>query len=124
MWEWPQAHVGGAAPCARLFIHFLDNLASRLALPRKGSRRVAKTIHSEGHEALCKALIDARKAAGMTQADLASRLRCHQSFVARIESGERRVDVVELVVLARALGVASAAVLEVVESATEAGHRI
>jgi transcriptional regulator with XRE-family HTH domain len=85
---------------------------------------VAKTIHSQGHEALCKALIDARKAAGMTQSELASRLRCHQSFVARIESGERRVDVVELVVLARALGVNSAALMEVVEVATEAEHRI
>jgi transcriptional regulator with XRE-family HTH domain len=85
---------------------------------------VAKTIHREGHEALCKALIDVRKAAGMTQAELATRLRCHQSFVARIESGERRVDVVELVVLARALGVQAAGLLEVVEAATEAGHRI
>jgi transcriptional regulator with XRE-family HTH domain len=83
-----------------------------------------KTVHSGGHEALCQALIDARKAAGMTQAELASRLRCHQSFVARIESGERRVDVVELVVLARALGVKAAALLDVAEAATEAGHRI
>jgi transcriptional regulator with XRE-family HTH domain len=85
---------------------------------------VAKTIHSKGHEALCKALIDARKTAGLTQAELATRLRCHQSFVARIESGERRVDVVELVVFARVLGVSSAGLLKVVENATGTGHRI
>lgn len=85
---------------------------------------MAKTIRSEGHEALCKALIEARKAAGLTQSELASRLRCHQSFVARVESGERRIDVVELIVLARALSVPSSALLDVAEAATLANHRI
>lgn len=85
---------------------------------------MAKTIRSEGHEALCKALIEARKAAGFTQSELANRLRCHQSFVARVESGERRIDVVELVVLARALSIDSAVLLHVADSATAADHRI
>lgn len=85
---------------------------------------MAKTIRSEGHEALCNALINARKAAGLTQAELAERLKCHQSFVARVESGERRIDVIELVVLARALAVRSSVLLEIAESATVDGHRI
>ncbi len=85
---------------------------------------MAKTIHSEGHEALCQALIEARKASGLTQAELAARLHCHQSFVARVESGQRRIDVVELVVLARALGADAGAVLGLVEQATPLDHRI
>ncbi len=85
---------------------------------------MARTIRSSGHEALCHALIDARKTAGLTQAELAVRLRCHQSFVARVESGQRRIDVVELVVLARALGVEAAGILGQVEQATPDGHRI
>lgn len=85
---------------------------------------MAKTIRSEGHEALCEALIEARKAAGLTQADLANRLRCHQSFVARVESGERRVDVVELIVLARALEADASKILGLVEVMTSADHRI
>jgi transcriptional regulator with XRE-family HTH domain len=85
---------------------------------------VAKTIHSEGHAALCKALIDARGAAGLTQAELAARLRCHQSFVARVESGQRRIDVVELVVLVRALGADAASILKWVEQSTPDDHRI
>jgi len=85
---------------------------------------VAKTIRSEGHEALCQALIEARKSAGLTQADLAERLFCHQSLVARIESGERRIDVVELVVLARAIGITALAILELVEAATSMSHHI
>ena len=85
---------------------------------------MAKTIRSEGHEALRRALIKARRMAGLSQAELAARLHAQQSLVARIESGQRRVDVVELVVLARALRVEAAALLAVAEAATEAGHRI
>lgn len=85
---------------------------------------MARTIRSPGHEALCKALIDARKAAGLTQAELVARLRCHQSFVARVESGQRRIDVVELVVLIRALGGDAGAILRLVEATTLQDHRI
>ncbi|MPL96474.1 hypothetical protein SDC9_42655 [bioreactor metagenome] len=85
---------------------------------------MTKTIRSTGHVALCEALIDARKATGLTQAGMAERLKCHQSLVARIESGERRIDVVELVVLARAIGVVPAMILDQVADATEPDHRI
>ncbi|WP_226783301.1 helix-turn-helix domain-containing protein [Oceaniglobus trochenteri] len=85
---------------------------------------MTKTIRSTGHAALCEALINARKAAGLTQAGMAARLRCHQSLVARIESGERRIDVIELVVLARAIGVSPSVILEQVAGVTEPDHRI
>ena len=85
---------------------------------------MAKTIRSKGQLALCQALADARKSAGLGQDDLADRLKCHQSLVARIESGERRIDVVELVVLARAIGFDPFDVLAIVEAATEPDHRI
>jgi transcriptional regulator with XRE-family HTH domain len=85
---------------------------------------VAKTIRSSGHEALRDALIAARKSAGLTQEQLAARLKCHQSFVARVESGERRIDVIELIVLARAMEVDAAELLAVAERETEADHRI
>jgi transcriptional regulator with XRE-family HTH domain len=85
---------------------------------------VAKTIRSSGHEALRDALIVARKNAGLTQEQLATRLKCHQSFVARVESGERRIDVIELIVLARAIEVDAAELLAVTERETDADHRI
>jgi len=40
----------------------------------------------------------------MSQAQLASRLGEYQSFVARLESGDRRVDVVEFITLGEILG--------------------
>ncbi|MDX8350449.1 helix-turn-helix transcriptional regulator [Cognatiyoonia sp. IB215446] len=79
---------------------------------------MAKTIHSEGHEALCAELIRIRRAEGMTQADLAAKLSCHQSMIARIESGQRRIDVVELIVLARALGSKAEDITNLVDSKT------
>ncbi len=85
---------------------------------------MAKTIRSSGHEALREALIAARKREGLTQEQLAKRLKQHQSFVARVESGERRIDVVELVVLARAIGVNATDLLAATDAATEPDHRI
>jgi predicted transcriptional regulator len=40
-------------------------------------------------------LIAKRSEAGLTQAGLARKLGEHQSFVARLESGQRRIDVIE-----------------------------
>jgi transcriptional regulator with XRE-family HTH domain len=63
-----------------------------------------KSLGSARHKALVDLLIRKREAAGMTQADLAARLGEYQSFVARLESGQRRVDVVEFLELADAIG--------------------
>ncbi len=54
--------------------------------------------------ALVRMLTDAREAAGITQTELAQRLGEYQSFVARLESGQRRIDVVELIELSDILG--------------------
>lgn len=43
----------------------------------------------------------AREGAGLTQVQVAARLGVPQSFVSKCESGERRVDVIELDALAR-----------------------
>ena len=62
-----------------------------------------KTLRSRRHRALCATLLAARKAAKLSQAELASRLKTSQTAIARIESGERRVDVVEFIDIARVL---------------------
>lgn len=63
-------------------------------------------------------MTDARKAVGMTQVDLAKILRCQQSLIARIESGQRRIDAVDLVRWGRAVGKEPREFLNVVELAT------
>jgi ribosome-binding protein aMBF1 (putative translation factor) len=61
-------------------------------------------------------LLEARRARGLRQADLADRLGRPQSFVSNYERGERRLEVSEFIVIARVLGVDAAAVVaELVE---------
>jgi transcriptional regulator with XRE-family HTH domain len=52
---------------------------------------------------LCAVLIATRREAGLTQAQLAERLGKPASFIAKIEIGERRLDVVEFVAIAKAM---------------------
>ena len=63
-----------------------------------------KSVHSEGQKRFREIMAAARKEAGLTQQDLAKRLKRPQSFVAKYERGERRIDVVEFIQIARAMG--------------------
>ena len=68
------------------------------------SAAMPKTIYSEPYKLLVKRLADARRAAGLTQQYVADKLGRPQSFVAKYEQGERRLDVVELIVVCRLVG--------------------
>ena len=63
------------------------------------------SIYSDEYQLVIKALRDARIAQGMTQESLARMLERPQSFVAKVESGERRLDVVEFVRIDCLLGI-------------------
>jgi transcriptional regulator with XRE-family HTH domain len=64
-----------------------------------------KTLRSRGHRELITLLVSTRNQAGLTQRDLAARLKRPHSFIGRIEAGERRVDVVEFIEIARVLDI-------------------
>jgi len=63
-----------------------------------------KTLHSPDYARLLGLLRQARKDAGIVQQELADRLGKPQSFVAKVERGERRIDVIEFVAMATAIG--------------------
>jgi HTH-type transcriptional regulator/antitoxin HipB len=63
-----------------------------------------KTLRSPRHVRLIQLIVDKRKEAGMSQSDLAEALDRYQSVVAAIESGGRRVDVIEFLELAEVIG--------------------
>lgn len=67
------------------------------------ARGLVKSLHQAEHKALCLLLADARRKAGLTQQRLAKRLKRPQSFVAKYEGGERRLDVVEFLAVAQAM---------------------
>ena len=56
-----------------------------------------KTQHTSAYKRLTAALRKARADAGLTQAEVAEKLGLYASFVSKVESGERRLDVVEKV---------------------------
>ena len=70
-----------------------------------------KQLRSPRHRALVAAIVEARTTAGMSQREFAAKLKQSNNFVWRIESGERRVDVLEFVDIARAAGVEPAELL-------------
>ncbi len=78
---------------------------------------MGRTLRSPGHLALIEALKQARTEAGLTQSQVADRLRRPQSFVAKYESGERRVEVVELVQITNAIGCDPCKVISAVSGA-------
>ncbi|WP_145519858.1 helix-turn-helix domain-containing protein [Yersinia mollaretii] len=63
------------------------------------------SIYSDEYQSVIKALRKQRIAKGITQESLATALGRPQSFVAKVENGERRLDVVEFVHIARLLGI-------------------
>lgn len=54
------------------------------------------TIRTKEYKVFIERLRKARKEAGLRQIDVAKKLKRHQSYIARVESGEYRIDVLEL----------------------------
>ncbi|MGD0411047.1 MAG: helix-turn-helix transcriptional regulator [Verrucomicrobiota bacterium] len=67
-----------------------------------------KSLRSPESEKLAALLRSVRSESGLTQAEVAKRLKMPQSFVSKYESGERRVDLVELRHICKALGISLA----------------
>lgn len=64
---------------------------------------MAGTVHTQAYQDLLKALIQQRVEAGLSQASLAQKIGKPPSFVGKYELGERRLDVIELLVIIRAI---------------------
>lgn len=65
-----------------------------------------KSTHTTEYRRMIAALRKAREDAGLTQEDVIRRLKTYASFISKIESRERRLDVVELAALCKLYGVA------------------
>ena len=62
---------------------------------------MGKTIYSEEHKFLVEQLRKAREEAGLDQKEIAKLLGRTQSYISKIESGQIRIDVVQLKELAK-----------------------
>ncbi|MBK9174331.1 MAG: helix-turn-helix transcriptional regulator [Chloracidobacterium sp.] len=64
-----------------------------------------KSIYSKEYSLFLEQLRNAREEKGLTQTEVAERLGQSQSFVSKVERGERRIDIVELRAFCQAMGV-------------------
>ena len=71
-----------------------------------GADRIStKTKLAEELGILGKVLVRVRERAGLKQSDVAARLGVPASYLSKIENGTRRLDVIELIQIARAMKV-------------------
>ena len=62
---------------------------------------MSHSLHSQKYQRVIKKLKEARVSAGLRQVEVAQKLDKPQSYISKIERGERRIDVAELNDLAR-----------------------
>lgn len=74
--------------------------------------QMEKSLETAGHRKLAELLRTLRQEAGQTQAELAELLGETQSAVSKVESGQRRLDLVQLSAYARALGIRTSKLVE------------
>ncbi len=60
-----------------------------------------KSIYSNEYEVVTKRLREARESLGLTQSEVSAKLQKPQSYISKIERGERRIDIVELAKVAK-----------------------
>lgn len=65
---------------------------------------MARSLDSPRHQALRAFLVERRKKAGLRQVDLAERLKRRQDYISYVETGQKVVEVVELMEWAEAIG--------------------
>lgn len=70
-----------------------------------------KTIYCETYKHFCRLLIQARENANFTQTELAQILHKPQSYISKYERGDRRLDVLEFLVIANALKIDASSIL-------------
>lgn len=78
--------------------------------------RVPDSIYTPAHQRLVANLRERREKAGLTQVELAVRLGKPQSYVSKYEGGQRRLDLVELREVGRALGTSATSIVRAWEA--------
>ncbi|MBM3552969.1 MAG: helix-turn-helix transcriptional regulator [Alphaproteobacteria bacterium] len=85
---------------------------------------MAKSLRSPRQRQLLELLVKTRQSRGLTQAAVAARLGKPQSFVAKVECGERRLDVIEFIELALAMKVRPVDLIARLESARASKRKV
>lgn len=74
-----------------------------------------KTIYQKRYQTLIDCLISARKQANLTQMDIATQLGKPQSYIAKIEGKDRKLDVLEYIELCEVLKIQAHEIIKIIE---------
>lgn len=69
--------------------------------------KMSSSVHDPKYRIFCRLIVDYRQRQGITQTQLSEKLQRPQSFVSKYENGERRIDLIEFIEIADALGIDS-----------------
>jgi transcriptional regulator with XRE-family HTH domain len=92
-------------------------------MARQPKRSAVASLHDEAYAGFVQALIRHRKTAKLSQQEVADRLGWQQSVIAKIETVQRRIDVIELIRLAEVVGFDPARLVRETRAAmNDSGH--
>jgi len=77
------------------------------------------SLHPDLYQRMIDLLVAARRDASLTQVDLGRLIGQRQTFISKIETGERRLDAAEFVLIGRAIGVDPYALMRRAENNSE-----
>ncbi|MGO4450585.1 helix-turn-helix transcriptional regulator [Phyllobacterium sp. TAF24] len=77
------------------------------------------SIHSDLYRKMIELLVEARKDVGVTQVELGKRLGQRQTFISKVELGERRLDAAEFIMMCRAVPIDPYTVMQKAEESSE-----
>ncbi|MFB6349548.1 helix-turn-helix domain-containing protein [Moraxella sp. ZJ142] len=96
---------------------FAPKTGSLYNKPKIGAmNNLRKSIHAPEHEKLRQILIKRRQELGLTQRTLAERLGVIYSLIGKIETGDRRLDVIEFIEYCHALELSPTQVIDLISS--------
>ena len=79
------------------------------------NNRLRQSIHSDAHRALRDFLTKQRYKLKLTQRDLAEKMNINHSLIGKIETGDRRLDIVELLEYAHALEIDTMDIINIIQ---------
>ena len=79
------------------------------------NKRLRQSIHSKANIALRNLLITQRERLQLTQRELAEKLNIGHSLIGKIETGDRRLDIVELLEYAHALEIDTMDIINIIQ---------
>ncbi len=69
------------------------------------NNKIKKSIHAKEYHSVISMIREYRESKGFTQKELAAKIGTDQTFISKVENSERRLDIIELRTICKALDI-------------------